>query len=246
MAMIYDSFTITVVEDAGRPRLLREGRGRPVCIRRAVAGGLGEDGQVPHQHRRRRPVLQPPGYAGHLPAAGSHPANCATSSRERRARWRIAKSPCATATGGSLGARHSGGTAILGRGLANDDDYIKNRTRVEQAPAPTVVGETRPYWQGCRQGELLIQKCVKCGEYQFYPRGICANCWSDDGIRWVQASGKGTVWTYTVTYQNRTPALCRRRALRAGGGGAGRGGKDVHQHSGLQPPRSNHRHGGGG
>ena len=74
-------------------------------------------------------------------------------------------------------------------------------------PLPTVVGETRPYWESCRRGELMIQRCDRCGEYQFYPRGICANCWSDDGIRWVQASGKGTVWTYTVTYQNRTPGF---------------------------------------
>ena len=73
-------------------------------------------------------------------------------------------------------------------------------------PLPTVSGETRPFWDACRRGQLLIQKCDRCGEFQFYPRGICANCWSED-IRWVTASGKGTVWTYTVTYQNRTPGF---------------------------------------
>ncbi len=73
-------------------------------------------------------------------------------------------------------------------------------------PLPTVVGETRPFWDACHRGELLVQKCDRCGEYQFYPRGICANCWSND-IRWVRSSGKGTVWTYTVTYQNRTPGF---------------------------------------
>ena len=73
-------------------------------------------------------------------------------------------------------------------------------------PLPSIVGETRPYWEGCRQGQLLIQKCNACGEYQFYPRGICANCWSGE-IKWVKASGKGTVWTFTVTYQNRTPGF---------------------------------------
>jgi len=73
-------------------------------------------------------------------------------------------------------------------------------------PLPSIVGETRPYWESCRQGQLLIQKCDGCGEYQFYPRGICANCWSG-AIKWVKASGKGTVWTYTVTYQNRTPGF---------------------------------------
>ena len=44
---------------------------------------------------------------------------------------------------------------------------------------------------------------IAANEYQFYPRGICANCWSEN-IRWVASSGKGTVWTFTVTYQNRT------------------------------------------
>ena len=73
-------------------------------------------------------------------------------------------------------------------------------------PLPTIVGETKPFWDSCRQGKLLLQKCGRCAEYQFYPRGICAECWSSD-IRWVQASGKGTVWTFTVTYQNRTPGF---------------------------------------
>tara|TARA_B100000315_G_C14283758_1_gene454221 strand:+ start:11 stop:421 length:411 start_codon:yes stop_codon:yes gene_type:complete len=73
-------------------------------------------------------------------------------------------------------------------------------------PLPTIVGETKPFWDSCRQGRLIIQKCESCGEYQFYPRGICAHCWSND-VAWVQSSGKGTVWTFTVTYQNRTPGF---------------------------------------
>ena len=73
-------------------------------------------------------------------------------------------------------------------------------------PLPTIAGETKPFWDSCRQGKLLLQKCGSCGEYQFYPRGICADCWSTD-IHWIQASGKGTVWTFTVTYQNRTPGF---------------------------------------
>jgi len=70
-------------------------------------------------------------------------------------------------------------------------------------PLPTISGETKPFWDACRRGNLIIQKCDRCQEYQFYPRGICANCWCQD-IRWVTATGKGTVWTFTVTRQNRT------------------------------------------
>ncbi len=73
-------------------------------------------------------------------------------------------------------------------------------------PLPSVSGETRPFWEACRKGELLIQKCDSCGRHQFYPRGICAGCWATD-IQWVKASGRGTVWTFTVTYQNRTPGF---------------------------------------
>ena len=73
-------------------------------------------------------------------------------------------------------------------------------------PLPTVSGETKPYWDSCRRDQLVIQKCDSCGEYQFYARGICANCWSND-IQWYRASGKGTVWTFTVTHQNRTPGF---------------------------------------
>ena len=70
-------------------------------------------------------------------------------------------------------------------------------------PLPTVVGETRTFWDMCRRGQLMLQRCDDCNEYQFYPRGICANCWSEN-IKWTASSGKGTVWTFTVTYQNRT------------------------------------------
>ena len=70
-------------------------------------------------------------------------------------------------------------------------------------PLPTVSGESKPYWDSCRLGRLVIQKCDNCSEFQFYPRGICANCWSND-IKWYPATGKGTVWSFTVTYQNRT------------------------------------------
>ena len=73
-------------------------------------------------------------------------------------------------------------------------------------PLPTVTGETMPYWEACRRGELLIQRCRDCDQYQWYPRGICANCFAGK-VQWVKASGKGKVWTFTVTRQNRTPGF---------------------------------------
>ncbi|MBM3926653.1 MAG: Zn-ribbon domain-containing OB-fold protein [SAR202 cluster bacterium] len=73
-------------------------------------------------------------------------------------------------------------------------------------PLPALVGETLPFWEAARRGELLIQRCDDCKQYQWYPRGICANCFTGK-IKWVKASGKGKVWTFTVTRQNRTPGF---------------------------------------
>ncbi|MBI2171067.1 MAG: Zn-ribbon domain-containing OB-fold protein [Chloroflexi bacterium] len=73
-------------------------------------------------------------------------------------------------------------------------------------PIPEITGETRPFWEAARRGEYLIQQCEDCGQHQWYPRGFCAHCWSRR-IRYVKATGRGTVWTFTITYQNRTPGF---------------------------------------
>ncbi|MFQ5852919.1 MAG: Zn-ribbon domain-containing OB-fold protein [Candidatus Binatia bacterium] len=67
---------------------------------------------------------------------------------------------------------------------------------------PTIEGETRRYWEAAARHQLLIQRCRSCQSYQFYPRGFCGECYSLD-MEWVPSSGKGTVWTFTVTRQNR-------------------------------------------
>lgn len=68
-------------------------------------------------------------------------------------------------------------------------------TAVKHFPRPTP--ETEAYWQGCRNHELLIQRCVQCREFQFYPRIICTNCASEN-LEWVKAGGQGEILTYTV------------------------------------------------
>jgi len=60
--------------------------------------------------------------------------------------------------------------------------------------------DSRPYWEGLAQGELRIQRCRTCAKAVFYPRGICPHCYSDQ-LEWIVASGKGTIYTYTVAHQ---------------------------------------------
>lgn len=60
--------------------------------------------------------------------------------------------------------------------------------------------DTRPYWEGLAQGELRIQRCDACGRAVFYPRSICPHCHADQ-LSWIVASGRGTIYSYTVAHQ---------------------------------------------
>ncbi len=69
---------------------------------------------------------------------------------------------------------------------------------------PFVTDESRPFWDGCREGKLLLQYCDACQRHQFYPRLYCMRCGSQE-VRWVEASGRGTIYSYTIIRQNRAP-----------------------------------------
>jgi uncharacterized OB-fold protein len=60
--------------------------------------------------------------------------------------------------------------------------------------------ETAPYWEGCREQKLLIQRCSSCGHHQFYPRILCTECTSQQ-VEWVSACGRGKVVSFTIVRQ---------------------------------------------
>lgn len=71
-------------------------------------------------------------------------------------------------------------------------------------PLPVITEESRPFWEGCRQGKLLLQYCDRCQQYQFYPRLYCMQCGAENP-RWVEASGRGVIYSYTIIRQNKSP-----------------------------------------
>ena len=74
---------------------------------------------------------------------------------------------------------------------------------------PTPDLETQPFWDGCREGVFLLRHCNACGEDHFYPRPFCPKCWSDD-VSWKQASGRATLYTYSIVHQNDLPPFNER------------------------------------
>jgi uncharacterized protein len=63
--------------------------------------------------------------------------------------------------------------------------------------APPVNQETQAFWDAAAEGKLLYKKCAACGEPHFYPRNHCPFCFSAK-TEWQEASGRGTIYTYSV------------------------------------------------
>ena len=67
-------------------------------------------------------------------------------------------------------------------------------------PLPEIQPFTRPFWEGTRQHQLLVQHCNACDANIFYPRRECPECWSKD-LGWIKSSGRAKVYTFSVTYE---------------------------------------------
>ena len=62
---------------------------------------------------------------------------------------------------------------------------------------PPMSDLAEPYFAGARDGQLRLQQCRSCQQYQFYPRTICAHC-SGGELDWTTASGDGVIASFTV------------------------------------------------
>ena len=74
---------------------------------------------------------------------------------------------------------------------------------------PTPDLEQQPYWDAAREGRLLIKRCTACGRRHFYPRPFCPHCWSDK-VEWEEASGRGTLYTFSIVRRNDLPPFGER------------------------------------
>jgi uncharacterized OB-fold protein len=73
---------------------------------------------------------------------------------------------------------------------------------------PRVTPEAEEFFQGAARRELRLQRCASCGLHQHYPRSLCSHCGGAD-LGWVTASGRGTVYSFTVIRQNAVPPFDR-------------------------------------
>jgi uncharacterized OB-fold protein len=73
---------------------------------------------------------------------------------------------------------------------------------VPRPVVPVANFDSQPFWDGCLEGELRLQRCGACGTFRHPPSPICPHCLSDRHD-WVAASGRGTVYSFVVVRETR-------------------------------------------
>ena len=74
-----------------------------------------------------------------------------------------------------------------------------------ERPIPITLPEIEAFWQGCRDGLLLLRSCRACGHLQHYPRAVCTACLSSD-LGWREVSGRGRIHSFTTVHRALSPA----------------------------------------
>lgn len=63
-----------------------------------------------------------------------------------------------------------------------------------------------PFWDGVKEGKLLLQKCAGCGSFLNPPRPMCPECQSTEQ-EWVRATGKGHIYSWVTYKESPHPAF---------------------------------------
>jgi uncharacterized OB-fold protein len=73
-------------------------------------------------------------------------------------------------------------------------------------PRPALTQDNAFFFEGARQGRLLIQRCASCGVLRHPPHAMCSRCRSFDWDT-VEASGRATLYSFVVVHYPEVPAF---------------------------------------
>jgi uncharacterized OB-fold protein len=73
---------------------------------------------------------------------------------------------------------------------------VEERKEIKK-PLPEITPVNQPFWDGAKAGKLMMQRCKDCQSWVFCPRPICLEC-SSDKLEWVELSGRGKIFSFTV------------------------------------------------
>jgi uncharacterized OB-fold protein len=72
-------------------------------------------------------------------------------------------------------------------------------------PLPDVTDPVmRPFWRACREHRLMIQRDRRTGAVHWPPKPAY---WKGGRLEWIEASGRGEVYSYVVAHPPFLPAF---------------------------------------
>lgn len=73
-------------------------------------------------------------------------------------------------------------------------------------PLPLADDASAPFWAAAREGRFELQRCGACRKWNHAPSLACPHCGSFD-LGYEQASGKGTLFSWTVIKEPPAPGF---------------------------------------
>ena len=67
-------------------------------------------------------------------------------------------------------------------------------------PRPEPTPETKHFWEGCKEGKLLLQRCPDTGKAYFPPRPFSPYT-GNRNVEVFQASGRATLHSYVIHHR---------------------------------------------
>ena len=74
-------------------------------------------------------------------------------------------------------------------------------------PSPVPDEVSKPFWDACNEGRLVVQNCTACSRLQHPPQKACLVCGSDANMEFRAMSGRGKIHGYLVSHDSRVMML---------------------------------------
>ena len=71
--------------------------------------------------------------------------------------------------------------------------------------APNRAFDTEAFWDALAAGRWVVPHCDACGEFFWYPRRLCPLCGVWDCVSYPDASGRGTIYSFSILRKGQGP-----------------------------------------
>lgn len=74
-----------------------------------------------------------------------------------------------------------------------------------EKPLPLTTADNAPFWEGCRNGQLLLQRCTACAAWRYPPAPVCPRC-AAITASWTPTSRVGRIHSFVIYHRAFHPA----------------------------------------